>query len=210
MASRLSIYNGALRAIGERRLASLTEDRASRRELDDAYDDVVANCLEMGFWKFAMRTVEIEPTSDAAPEFGYNYAYARPDDWLSTYNISADERFSTPLDDYHDEGEYIFCDVEPLYLRYVSNADDAGGNITNWPRSFVSYVELSLAYATALNITGSGETRETARKEAEKAKMQAKGKDAMRGAPGRIPEGTWVRSRDGGLRTRSRWNGRFS
>ena len=164
----------------------------------------------MGFWKFAMRTVEIEPTSDAAPEFGYNYAYARPDDWMATYNISADERFSTPLDDYNDEGEYIFCDVEPLYLRYVSNADDAGGNITNWPRSFVSYVELSLAYATALNITGSGETRETARKEAEKAKMQAKGKDAMRGAPGRIPEGTWVRSRDGGLRTRSRWNGRFS
>ena len=45
MASKLSIYNGALRAIGERRLASLTEDRASRRELDDAYDDVVANCL---------------------------------------------------------------------------------------------------------------------------------------------------------------------
>lgn len=210
MASKLSIYNGALRAIGERRLASLTEDRASRREMDDAYDDVVANCLEMGFWKFAMRTVEIEPASDAAPEFGYNYAYARPDDWLSTYNISADERFSTPLDDYHDEGEYIFCDVEPLYLRYVSNDADFGTNLTNWPRSFVSYVELSLAYATALNITGSGETRETARKESEKAKMQAKAKDAMRGAPGRIPEGTWVRSRDGGLRTRSRWNGRFS
>lgn len=210
MASKLSIYNGALRAIGERRLASLTEDRTSRRELDDAYDDVVANCLEAGFWNFAMRTVELEASLDAAPEFGFNYAYEKPEDWVRTYKVSASERFDPPLDEYHDENGYLFCDVEPLYLRYVSNGVDAGLNIALWPRSFVTFVELSLAQAVALNVSASGTTKEDVERRLKRAKSDAVGKDAMNQAVEFPPTGTWVRSRDNGMRTRSRWNGRFS
>jgi hypothetical protein len=210
MASRLSIYSGALRALGERRLSSLTEDRASRRELDDAYDDVVANCLEAGYWNFAMRTVELEPATGAEPEFGYSYAYEKPTDWVRTFNISADERFGTPLDDYNDEGSFLFCDVEPLYLRYVSNDADFGNNLTNWPRSFVTLVETALAHAIVLNVTGSSEKWDMLDKRLRRERMNARAKDAMNEPAGRMPEGTWVRSRDGGLRTRSRWNGRFS
>ena len=210
MASKLSIYSGALRALGERRLSSLTEDRASRRELDDAYDDVIANCLEAGYWNFAMRTVELEPSTDAEPEFGFNYAYEKPEDWVRTYNVSADERFGTPLDEYHDEAAYWFCDVEPLYVRYVSNDADFGANLNNWPRSFVTFVETALAHAIVLNVTGSSEKWDLLDKRLRRERMNARAKDAMNEPAGRMPEGTWVRSRDGGLRTRSRWNGRFT
>lgn len=210
MATKLGLYNGALRALGERRLASLTEDRASRRELDDAYDDVVAMCLEAGFWNFAMRTVELEASTDVVPEFGLTYAYEKPTDWVRTYKMSASERFDPPLDEWHDEGSYIFCDVEPIYLRYVSNADDAGMNLTNWPRSFATYVEMSLADAVCLNVSSSAEAKEMLAKRLKKAKADAVAKDAMNQATEFPPTGTWVRSRDGGFRTRSRWNGRFS
>lgn len=210
MATKQAVYNGALRALGERRLASLTEDRASRRELDDAYDDVVATCLEAGYWNFAMRTVELEASTDVTPEFGLTYAYEKPTDWVRTYKMSANERFDPPLEEYHDEGSYFFCDVEPLYLRYVCNATDAGMNLALWPRSFTAYVELALARAVCPNVSSSAEAREMLAKDLRKAKADALAKDAMNQAVEFPPTGTWVQSRDGGLRTRSRWNGRFN
>lgn len=210
MASKLALYNGALRAIGERRLTSLTEDRTSRRELDDAYDDVVANCLEAGFWNFAMRTVELEASTDVVPEFGMTYAYAKPSDWVRTYRMSASERFDPPLDEWHDEGGYIFCDVEPLYIRYVSNDTDTGLNLSLWPRSFATFVELSLAQAVGLNVSASGTIREDVDRRLKKAKAHAVAQDAMNQSTEYPPQGSWVRSRDNGFRTRSRWNGRFS
>lgn len=210
MASKLSIYSAALRALGERRLASLTEERASRRECDDAYDDVVANCLEMGFWNFAIRTVELEASTDVVPEFGLNYAYEKPSDWVRTYKMSANERFDPPLDEWHDEGGYIFADVEPLYLRYVSNDTDTGLNLALWPRSFTTFVELSLAKAICLNVKSSDSTKDMLAKELRRAKADALAKDAMNQAIEFPPTGTWVQSRGGGMRHRSRWNGRFS
>ena len=210
MASRLSIFNGALRALGERRLASVTEDHQSRRECDDAYDDVVANCLEAGFWNFAMRTVELEASTDVVPEFGMTYAYEKPSDWVRTYKMSASERFDPPLEDWHDEGGYIFADIEPLYMRYVSNDTDAGLNLALWPRSFVTFVELSLAMAVCLNVKSSETTLDMLSKRLRRAKADAMAKDAMNQAVEFPPTGTWVQSRNGGMRHRIRWNGRFS
>ena len=209
MATKLAIYNGALRAIGDRRLASITEESQSRRECDDAYDDVVADCLEAGFWNFAMRTVELEASTDIVPEFGLTYAYEKPTDWVRTYKISANERFDPPLDEWNDEGSYIFCDIEPMYLRYVSNDTDAGMNLTLWPRSFTKFVELSLAEAISLNVNASETTREMVMKLKRKAKADALAKDAMNQAVEFPPTGTWVQSRLGSMRVKSRWNGRF-
>ena len=211
MATKLGIYTGALRLLGERRLASLTEDRSSRHELDSAYDDAVAECLESGYWNFAMRTVEIEPSDDAEPQFGYTYAYEKPDDWVRTYTVSASERFDPPLEDYQDEAGYWFCDIEPVYLRYVSNDADWGLNIGSWPRSFAKYVETTLAVAVCLQITSSSEKLAEAMKVQKKAKSHAKANDAMNEPSRPLATGTWVNARDGGMtRMRSRWNGRFS
>ena len=208
MASKLSLYGGALRALGERRLSSLTEDRASRRELDDAYDRVLGNCIEAGFWNYAMRTVELEASTDVTPQFGLSYAYEKPDDWVRTYKMSANERFQPPLEEWHDEQGYIFCDVEPLYLRYVSS--EAALNLSLWPASFETYVELALARAVCLNVNSSETRNEQLKKDLKAAKADALAKDAMNQAVEFPPTGTWVQSRSTGLHSRSRWNGRFS
>ena len=81
MTSKLTLFNGALRLLGERRLASLTEDRPARRYLDDAWDDgLVDDALEQGFWNFATRTVQMTASTSVEPEFGYRYAFQKPDD----------------------------------------------------------------------------------------------------------------------------------
>src|SRR4051812_11910295 len=128
MTSKLSVYNGALRRLGERRLVSLTEDRAPRRELDECYDEVVRLGLETGFWRFAMKTVKIEQATDIAPVFGYTTVFSRPDDWVRPYLISPNERLAPPLEDYQDEQDYFYADVPELFLRYVSSAPDLGLN----------------------------------------------------------------------------------
>ena len=60
MTDKLSIYNGALSILGERRLASLTENREPRYKLDDVWDNnFVRRLLQMGQWQFAQRTVQL-------------------------------------------------------------------------------------------------------------------------------------------------------
>jgi hypothetical protein len=77
MASKLSIYNGALLALGERKLSSLTEARGSRRRLDSVWDDGgVKSCLQAGFWNFAMQSIELTYSPSITPAFGYRYAFA--------------------------------------------------------------------------------------------------------------------------------------
>ena len=48
MADKLGVYNGILRELGESRLASLTEDRKPRHEIDNVYDSLLEHCLEEG------------------------------------------------------------------------------------------------------------------------------------------------------------------
>lgn len=72
MATKLGLYNGALREMGERRLDTLTERGESRRVLDDVYDDVIEDCLAAGSWNFATETVKLDADTGVAPNFGFD------------------------------------------------------------------------------------------------------------------------------------------
>ena len=110
MPDQLSIYQAALRNLGETRLSSsgLTDERPSRYEMDNVWDDDFRDeVLEMGQWKFAMRTTAI--TYDSAlstPDFGYKYGFQIPSDYIRLCGISADEYFRNPLEDYSTENDY--------------------------------------------------------------------------------------------------------
>ena len=46
MTDKLTVYNETLGLLGERKLASLTEQREPRRVLDGFWDQTVAYCLD--------------------------------------------------------------------------------------------------------------------------------------------------------------------
>ena len=57
--TQLSLYNQALRMVGEPLLASLTANRPERRVLDTIWDeDPVKQMLEEAQWGFATRSLE--------------------------------------------------------------------------------------------------------------------------------------------------------
>src|SRR3972149_5633972 len=154
-ATRLKIYNDALLFCGERTLASLTEDVEPRHLLDHVWNsDGVQGCLEEAQWHFAIRTVQIDYDPDEDPQFGYNYAFTKPSDWVLTSALCSDEYFKSPLLGYWDEAGFWYADLQTIYVRYISNDVDYGMDLSLWPRSFSEFVAAHFAYKITPKITG--------------------------------------------------------
>jgi hypothetical protein len=194
--TKLAVYNGTLRLLGDTRLVSLSESREPRRILDDLWEEHVRACLEAGSWNFALRSVQLGSDPDVALAFGFQYAFEKPDDWLRTAALSGDETFGTPLTDYADEAEYWKANVDPLYVRYVSSDGAWGMDPTRWTPSFSLYVQAHLAAEMAAhhrNAQFADLDRLRQRRRAE-----ALVKDAVGQPPQFPPRGGWVRARWGG------------
>lgn len=198
VASRLSIYNGALQALSERSLDSLDEDRDVRYYLDFHWNDgagLVQSVLEEGFWKHAIRTSKFLPNTNVTPPFGYTYAYTKPDDYVKTAAISLNEFFSMPLTEYDDEAGNWFCNINTLYIKYISNDAQFGANFARWPQSFTYFAELFLAKKAASQITKSQKIKDDIKKDYIDALRNARSKDALNDPAKFMPAGSWSRAR---------------
>ena len=78
---KLALYNGSLALLGARKLASLTENQLSRRELDGVFSrGGIRTCLQLGQFNFAIRTVQLDYSPSVEPPFGYTHAFDKPTD----------------------------------------------------------------------------------------------------------------------------------
>ncbi|MGH6816456.1 MAG: hypothetical protein ACREC6_12200 [Hyphomicrobiaceae bacterium] len=198
--SRLTLYNGALRHLKERRLATVSDAVEPRRLLDDAYDGTLAFMLEAGLWNFAKRTVAIEQDPSLAPAFGFSYAFDKPTDFVRLTAISASPTLMPTLDDYVDEpalgAAAWHANVDPLYVGYVSNDAQYGGNLTLWPESFVRAVEFDLAVKVGPHLVSlDGTALAALERQSFRALLRAKSLAAMNEPIKRPPPGRLVKSR---------------
>lgn len=195
--SRLNLYNGALvNVLGERALGSLTENRAPRRYLDQAWNNsAVDKLLIAGQWKFARRSVRMDADAGLAPQFGWQYAFARPQDHIRTLEVCADEMFCVPLEAYQEEDQVFVAVVTPFYLAYVSNDPAYGANLGKWPANFVEYAEFWLASKIIASLTGNKTDKAQLDKDVHKALAKAQSTDAMEGPTKYPPPGSWINAR---------------
>lgn len=205
MASKLSLYNGALLILGARKLTSLSQNVASRRRLDTVWDGDtgVLRCLEQGLWNFAMRTVSLSFSPSVDPEFGYTYAFDKPEDWVNTAQMSDDENFCGVLD-FEDKGTYWYADPETIYAKIVSKDTAYGLDLSLWTPGFTEYAEHHFASKICKATTGSEQETLDLVGLTEKKLRLARSKDAMNEGPKTPPPGTWSRSRRGNSSSRER------
>lgn len=201
--TQLKLYNEALTEyLGERELASLTENREPRRVLDSVWGTPASGlaraCLEQGHWKFALRGAKLEYTSAITPAFGYRRAFEKPVDCVKLTMLCADEWFRNPLTAYTEEAGFWFADYDELYLTYVSNDAAYGMDLSLWPESFSRYVAASLAARAAIRIKQNRQDKRDLEALAEKLLRDARSKDAMQGPTKFLPPGSWLRSRASG------------
>ena len=152
MASRLELYNQSLLRLGERRLATLSDNRPERRSLDAVWADTLAYMIEAAMWNFASRTEELQASETVTPNFGYTYAVEKPDDYVRIVNIADNELMAPTLQDFMEEGDYFLTWCDPLYLQYISNDTSYGADPGKWTASFSRAFVLELAYRIAPQI----------------------------------------------------------
>lgn len=198
MTTQLRLYNAALTICEASEISGLTVNELGRRLLDSVWNNGgVRYCLEQGQWKFAMRAAQLDYDTAFTPEFGYQRAFAKPSDWVATSAICTDEYFNSPLTQYTDEGGFWYCDHDELYVRYVSDHADYGGDLTIWPQTFADYVAAHFAWRIVRKMPGGAERYESVEKQMKEAKSIAKNKDAMAGPTTFPVRGSWVRARGG-------------
>ena len=220
MATQLSLYNAALLLIGERKLASLVENREPRRALDAVWDlkgdgtsSFVNFVLEAGQWKFALKTVRLQVSADVIPAFGYTYAYKQPVDYVRIVAISLAEYMALPVNEYQAEGLHWFLDQDEVYMTYVSNSAPAcGTGLAEWPPHFTQYAETLLASKVCKRLTGDDQLWKDLVALSARYLAKAEAIDAMAGPTKFLPPGAWTQSRNtrGGRRdngSRSRLTG---
>jgi hypothetical protein len=196
MTDKLKIYNTALRYAGERKLATLNDGGEPNELLDNVWDNGgVDVCLETAQWKFAMRSVRIDFDPNVTTDFGYRFGFSKPTDWVITSAMCSDEFFDVPLTRYVDENDFWYCDLEEIYVRYVSNDASYGNDLSLWPQSFANYVSAHFANEIVDKLTSNETTMMSVEKRLDKARITATNKDAMAG-PQKFPApGQWVNSR---------------
>jgi hypothetical protein len=202
MPTQLTLYNGALRKLGERRLASLAENRESRRALDDAWQSgaFIDECLQAGLWNFATKSVQADYSPDIEPDFGYRRAFDKPEDFILSVAICSDPYFRSPLLDYNDEAGFWFSDFDIMYIKYVSNDEDYGNDMSLWPPNFTEFVEYALAEKVCKRLTQSETGLQDIKRDLKKSLTSARSTDAMADPTQFPPSGSWTGARHRGSR----------
>jgi hypothetical protein len=198
----LKLFNGALRMLKERPLVATSDAREPARILSAIWaDDALNRCLEMGRWKFATRTVELEYSPSVEPTFGYQRAFDKPTDFIRTSAICSDEYFRAPLLEYSDEAGFWFCDLDTIYVKYVSNDASYGADYSLWPGNFAEFVSGYLAEKAAPALVRSAADQEELLKRRERLLAAALSTDAMAGPTQFQPHGSWTGARGHGRTT---------
>lgn len=194
--TRLKLYNKALTMCGARTISALTDNIESRRVMDTIWDNgAVRHCLEQGYFNFSIRTVLIDATSEIEPDFGYQHAFQKPSDWVRTYAVCSDEYFRSPLTQYEDEVGYWFSDTDPMYVQYVSDGEEYGLSLGDWPEYFTRYVEAYMAAEAAPRLTMSESKAERLKQKELRFLRDARTQDASNQPAKMPPLGSWARSR---------------
>lgn len=209
--SQLDLFNGALRILGERKLASLSESREPQRVLTDIWNEgkgATRAMLEKGLWNFAIRTSQMTYSPSTTPPFGYQYAFNKQTDHVRTAAVCSDPYFNQPLTQYDDEAGYIFADLNTIYVKWVSDDASYGSNYSLWTQEFILYFENYLAWRSCKRITGkdpntvNGSSSIT--RDYEKQGIKARSLEAMDEPAKFFPSGTWSGSRRGRFTPRGR------
>ena len=188
------IYNDALLILGQPKLTTGTEDSFARTVLDTAIDaGLIADMLEETGWIFALTSDWITYDPSAEPYFGYTRAHAKPTDLHRLDGIYQDERMQVPLRDYKDEDQYWHCDLDQIYVQYVSM--DYLSNPNVWPAYFRRLVAAKMAKDAAPLLRKDGADPAYAETVYRNRRYEALNNSAVASPPKIFAIGSWVGAR---------------
>ena len=192
MPANIDIANRSLRKVGGSRITSFTQGTKNANAVEDIFEDLRDELLDYP-WNFASERAKLARLS-TTPGFGWDHAYAMPDQWLRTRSVH-DNVDGTGVIFYYMEqvaGQIaLVTSADTVYIRYVKRVTDP--NL--WSVGFRhAYVD-ALARELAIPIAGSKLLFEKLERTARRTLAAAKSTDSIQSFPERRPRGSWVTSR---------------
>jgi hypothetical protein len=203
MPTKLSIFNEALRLLGQPRLTAVDVETEHGRQLRDAWEGAVMACYEAGTFNHTVKRVELSRLG-TTPVWGYQYYYGLPVDFVRVAEISQSGVPNDPLVDYEIDDGGLATDVDKVYLKYVSS-ELLILTPGEWSQSFADFVAATLAVRTAPKLASSN--IELAMEWEKRYRLKALGVDAIQNPPQRRYPGRWAMAARGARRNQEqgRW-----
>lgn len=150
MATKLSLFNGSLQLLGERRLQTDTDDVSTRRDLDALYDvDAVDYCLEIVKPRYATLLTQLTGAPPAG-DSGYAFEAPLPNDFVAMFTlidgtpaIYRDDLEQSPITRLIRESTNLLSDTEFPFIRYLIAHTDP--QLADMPPSFAKVVSAYMA-----------------------------------------------------------------
>lgn len=198
MASKIQICNRALSKLGADRITSLDDDNKSARAMKSAFDFVRDAEFRARVWNFTVKRTSLAAFS-TSPDWGFDYQYATPDDFLKLLeirglypNANLQDYRTAPNQLWQMENGMILTDAEaPIYIRYVAKITDTAV----WDASFSETFACRLAAETAEEITESSTKVGNAWKLYERAVRESLRADAIEMPPEWMMDDSWIAGR---------------
>jgi len=201
MATKTSLVNVALGyAMCDRVNAVDTDTSTEAKAARDVYDTKRQSLLRGYLWSFAKKR-DVLSTVATVPDFGVDFAYALPADWLRTISVHpSDSDFS--LCRYKHETilvsgtptKVIVTNISTaIYLRYVWDVE----TVALFDPMFQEAFAWDLATFFALKIKQSSQHADFCAGQMRRAISIAKSTNSIEDWPDPFPAGSWVTERDG-------------
>ena len=156
--SIVGIVNIALQRIGVKRIASLTEDSVQAIDANAAWEYIRDEVLEAHDWNFAKLRYKLAQ-STLKPEYGYDYAYGLPADFLRlaktkkddpcVYVETAEVEYPHVLETLSDGNVYLLTDFDnasyDIFIKYIKRVTD--------PSKYTGHFISSLAWRLAAQLS---------------------------------------------------------
>ena len=134
--TRTSIINTALMRVGAKGVTAGFQDSPDAQAAEAAYDRVLAHCLGLYPWSFALRTAQLAQGADAGDGL-HRYAYPLPADCLRVVNAHTHGRRVAA---WEVMGRKLLCNAAQVTLTYVvasvPSISDAFADVVAWRLAF--------------------------------------------------------------------------
>lgn len=185
----VTICNGALAALGEDAISSLSDATKRAQWCNRRYDPMRREVLRLAPWSCARKLVQIT-ASATAPLFGKANAYPLPSDFIRLYDVEQDQALDAL--GWELVGNSINADqTSPLDLRYVYDLQDP----TQMDALLVSCISLRLAAELALPLTQSRDKRDQAFADFRALLPEARTATSQENSPVEFDDDVWLSAR---------------
>jgi hypothetical protein len=209
MTTQLALYKEAALILREpASTLTVSTDSVLVNALNDVWAEARSFTLESGRWNFAARSVALESDTDAEPEFGYSFSFQKPSDYKNLIALSGSATFYPAFgaNEYRDEGERWYANVDPLYASIVSDDAAFGGDLSLWPDVVAKALQYELAFRVAPHVTNWGQDAlDRLEKQKERALRKARSWDAAKQPPEQPSPGRLASARRGRSAWRETW-----